>query len=97
YHFDGTWYEALYQNLPPLIKTMREGGGPLLIEAEVVRLESHSSSDDQMKYRSEQEMARARERDPILLTEKYLIKNGIMSQAEIEKLRSDIQNEVSRA
>lgn len=97
YHFDGTWYEALYQNLPPLIERMRKGGGPLLIEAEVVRLESHSSSDDQMKYRSEQEMARARERDPILLTEKYLIQHGIMPEAEIEKLRSDIQNEVNKA
>ena len=47
YHVDGTWYESLYQTLPPLIQRMREGGGPILVEAEVVRLESHSSSDDQ--------------------------------------------------
>ncbi len=97
YHFDGTWYETMYQRLPPLIKRMREGGGPLLIEAEVVRLESHSSSDDQMKYRSEDEMVRARERDPVLLTEKYLLKHNIMSEGEIQKLRSDIQSEVNKA
>jgi 2-oxoisovalerate dehydrogenase E1 component len=97
YHFDGTWYETMYQRLPPLIRRMRENGGPLLIEAEVVRLESHSSSDDQMKYRSEEEMLRAHERDPILLTERYLIKHGIMPESEIKELRSSIQAEVSQA
>src|SRR5437867_4534285 len=68
YHFDGTWYETMYQRLPPMIKRMRESGGPLLIEAEVVRLESHSSSDDQMKYRSEEVMVVGRERNPVLRT-----------------------------
>jgi 2-oxoisovalerate dehydrogenase E1 component len=68
-----------------------------LVEAKVVRLESHSSSDDQTKYRSEQEMTRARERDPILQTERYLLKHGIMSQEEIASMRSAIQAEVSKA
>src|SRR2546425_11207801 len=62
YHFDGTWYETMYQTMPNLIKRMRDGGGPILIEAEVLRLDSHSSSDDQAKYRSEEELARTRER-----------------------------------
>src|SRR5689334_12797455 len=76
YHVDGTWYESLYQTLPLLIQRMREGGGPILVEAEVVRLESHSSSDDQTKYRSEKELAHARERDPIAQTESYLLKHN---------------------
>src|SRR5215468_3377367 len=97
YHVDGTWYESLYQTLPPLIQRMRGGGGPILVEAEVVRLESHSSSDDQTKYRSEEELARARERDPIAQTENYLLKHGIMSRDEIEALRASIQAEVSKA
>jgi len=97
YHVDGTWYESIYQTLPPLIQRMREGGGPALIEAEVVRLDSHSSSDDQMKYRSEEEIAKARDRDPILLTEKYLLRRHILSEGDIDKLRSEIQAEVSKA
>jgi 2-oxoisovalerate dehydrogenase E1 component len=97
YHVDGTWYESLYQTLPPLIQRMREGGGPVLVEAEVVRLESHSSSDDQTKYRSEEELARARERDPIAQTENYLLKHNIMSRDEMARLRADIQREVSQA
>ncbi len=97
YHVDGTWYETLYQTLPPLIQRMREGGGPVLIEAQVVRLESHSSSDDQMKYRSEEEMARARERDPIMQTERYLLGHGIMAQAAMDQMRAEIQAEVNQA
>src|SRR5438445_8685549 len=63
YHVDGTWYESMYMSTPGAFHRMREGGGPTLIEAEVVRLDAHSSSDDQGKYRSEEEMARARDRD----------------------------------
>jgi 2-oxoisovalerate dehydrogenase E1 component len=97
YHVDGTWYETMYQLMPNLIKRMRDGAGPVLIEAQVVRLESHSSSDDQMKYRSEEEMARARERDPILQTERYLLRHRIMGQQEIDSLRARIQAEVNQA
>jgi 2-oxoisovalerate dehydrogenase E1 component len=97
YHLDGTWYESIYQTLPPLIQRMREGGGPVLIEAQVVRLESHSSSDDQTKYRSSEELARARERDPITQTEDYLLSRRIMSKDEIEKMRAGIQAEVNKA
>jgi 2-oxoisovalerate dehydrogenase E1 component len=97
YHVDGTWYESLYQTLPPLIRRMREGGGPILVEAEVVRLESHSSSDDQTKYRSPEELAHARERDPITQTETYLAKHAIMSREEMDRLRAEIQAEVNKA
>jgi 2-oxoisovalerate dehydrogenase E1 component len=96
YHVDGTWYESVYQTLPPLIRRMRAGGGPILVEAEVVRLESHSSSDDQTKYRSEEELKRARERDPIAQTENYLLRNEIMSRDDIDRMRARIQADVSR-
>ena len=97
YHVDGTWYESMYKIMPRVIQRMRSGGGPALIEAEVVRLESHSSSDDQTKYRSEEELKRAREHDPLLLTEEYILSHGLMSQPDIDKMRADLQAEVSAA
>lgn len=96
YAIDGTWFEELYQLLPPLVEKMRKGGGPALIEAHVVRLDPHSSSDDQTKYRSEEELAKAREHDPILLTEKYLLNNQIVSQKEIQQFRSEISAEINK-
>src|SRR6266566_7816401 len=84
YHVDGTWYESMYKVMPGVIQRMRDGAGPALIEAEVVRLDSHSSSDDQTKYRSEDELKRGREHDPVVLTEQYILKHRLMTQADIE-------------
>src|SRR5436190_526477 len=97
YHVDGTLYESMYKVMPRIIQRMRTGGGPALIEAEVVRLDSHSSSDDQTKYRSEEELKRMRERDPILLAEEYILSRGLMTQPDIEKMRSELQSEVNAA
>src|SRR2546426_5687350 len=97
YHVDGTWYESMYKTMPSLIQRMREGSGPVLIEAEVVRLDSHSSSDDQTKYRSDEELKRARERDPIMLTEKYILQHRLLSQDEIQSMRKKIEAEVNAA
>jgi 2-oxoisovalerate dehydrogenase E1 component len=94
---DGTRFESIYNVLPEVIQRLREGSGPVLVEAQVVRLESHSSSDDQSKYRSEEEIKRGRERDPILLTERYLLDQQIMSADEIGAMRSAIQAEVDKA
>src|SRR5215470_9996456 len=97
YHVDGTWYESMYKVMPRVIQRMRSGGGPALIEAEVVRLDSHSSSDDQTKYRSEEELKKAREHDPILMTEEYIVNRGLMNPSDIEKMRSELQAEVNAA
>src|SRR6185437_2961547 len=43
---DGTSFEEIYTKAPPLIQAIRSGKGPVLIEAKVVRIDPHSSSDD---------------------------------------------------
>src|SRR5438067_8780447 len=97
YHVDGTWYESMYNVMPGIIQRMRGSGGPALIEAEVVRLDSHSSSDDQTKYRSSEELKRAREHDPLLLTEQYILSRALMNQADIDTMRGELQAEVDAA
>ncbi len=94
---DGTWFEPMYQIIPEVIKDIRSGKGPALIECSVVRLESHSSSDDQKKYRTDEELAEILERDPVLLTEKYLLRHELMAKSEIEDLRSGIKERVDKA
>ena len=94
---DGTWFEPMYQILPEVIRNIRDGKGPALIECSVVRLESHSSSDDQKKYRSEDELEEILERDPVLLTEKYIVRHQLMTESEIESLRRGIKEKVDQA
>ncbi len=78
YTVDGTWFEPMYQMLPPVIEMMRQGGGPALVEGQVIRMDSHSSSDDQKKYRSQEELNEMIERDPIHQTERYLQRHRIL-------------------
>lgn len=96
-HLDGTWFESMYQQLPPAIEAVRQGAGPILFEADVVRLDPHSSSDDHRKYRSPEELAALAGRDPIFRTERYLIRNGVLAPEEIEAFRASIKEEVDQA
>lgn len=97
FHLDGTWFESMYQQLPPAIESVRRGTGPILFEAEVVRLDPHSSSDDHRKYRSQDELAVLAQRDPISRTETYLLSNSVLSADDIATLRASIKVEVDQA
>ena len=97
YAIDGTWFEPMYQMIPPVIEEMRKGGGPALIEGQVIRMESHSSSDDQKKYRSQEELDQMVERDPIHQTEQYLLRHRILTHEQIQQMRSETKAEVDRA
>ncbi|MCW5979644.1 MAG: dehydrogenase [Bryobacteraceae bacterium] len=97
YDVDGTWFEPMYQTLPPVIRRMREGGGPALVEGRVIRIDSHSFSDDQRKYRSVDELAELALRDPIYQTEQYLLHRSLLSKEEISQIRAEIKEEVDRA
>ncbi len=97
FHIDGTWYEDMYRDLPPAIQAVRDGAGPILIEADVVRLDPHSSSDDHRKYRGEAELAAVQERDPIQRTELYLLRHGVLTREEIDRQRETVRAEVDKA
>src|SRR5262245_32314964 len=97
FHLDGTWFESMYEQLPPAIEQVRRGAGPILIEADVVRLDPHSSSDDHRKYRPSDELASLPDRDPLLRTERYLVDRRVLTQDEIETWRASIKAEVDRA
>jgi 2-oxoisovalerate dehydrogenase E1 component len=97
YQLDGTWFEDMYETLPPVIEQMRHGAGPALVEASVVRLDPHSSSDDHRKYRQESELQAISRRDPVLQTEQYLLRNEVIAPEEIEQLRNAIRADVDRA
>jgi len=94
---DGTDYFECIEKLKEAIEYIKSGKGPALIEAEVVRLLSHSSSDDQRKYRSPEELERDLRKDPIQLFTKKLISLKIISEEEARRLKADIEKEVNDA
>lgn len=94
---DGTLFQSLYHILPPVISRIRQGGGPALVEAHVVRLDPHSSSDDQRKYRQPEELAAIVVEDPIRQAEDYLLREGLLDAARVEEMRARIKAEVDEA
>ncbi len=75
----------------------RRGEGPTLIEAKVVRLTSHSSDDDQRRYRDPAEVERLKELDPIPRFANELRESGILTDEIEERLRSEVKAEVNEA
>lgn len=90
YEVDGCDFIASFETATDAVGKARRGEGPSLILAHVVRLLPHSSSDDHRKYRSEEELARDRARDPLTLLEKYLTERNILTLKEIQKLQKDV-------
>jgi 2-oxoisovalerate dehydrogenase E1 component len=88
---DGCDFRAVYNAAAEAVARARRGEGPSLIEADTVRLLPHSSSDDQRKYRDAEELADDRKRDPLPRFENLLIERGILTAAEAERIRSEIQ------
>jgi 2-oxoisovalerate dehydrogenase E1 component alpha subunit len=75
----------------------RAGEGPTLIEAEVLRLQSHSTDDDQRAYRDADELAAEAARDPIPRMRDALIDRGWLTLDDDARLRQEVSQEVERA
>jgi TPP-dependent pyruvate/acetoin dehydrogenase alpha subunit len=75
----------------------RTGGGPTLIEAHVVRLTSHSSDDDQRRYRDPAEVDALKEADPLPRLAANLRSWGLLDDAADEALRAEIKAQVAEA
>jgi 2-oxoisovalerate dehydrogenase E1 component len=94
---DGTRFTDLFTTLKPLVADMRRGAGPLLVEAHVVRIDSHSSSDDQTKYRTEEELEAIRQRDPIAYTASRMLTWGVIDEPSIRRMHAEVQAMVNAA
>jgi 2-oxoisovalerate dehydrogenase E1 component len=94
---DGTSLPSMYECVRPVIEVLRAGGGPALVEAKVVRIDPHSNSDDHRKYRTETDILHAMQRDPVLQAEQYVLEQGLLSGAEVERMREEIRDEVNWA
>lgn len=94
YHIDGTDFLESYGTAKEAVRLAREGKGPALIYADVVRLRSHSASDAQEKYRSRESLDEDLKKDPLISLEKVLIERNITTLEKIEELKKQVFEEV---
>jgi 2-oxoisovalerate dehydrogenase E1 component alpha subunit len=94
---DGNDVLACYAASRDAVARARAGGGPTLIEAKVTRLTAHSSDDQQTKYRSEEELAEERKRDPLPVFRARLRDAGVLTDEIEEQLTAEIKGIVDEA
>lgn len=70
---------------------------PALVHATVVRIGSHSNSDDQLLYRDDNELHCVKASDPFLRFRKIMIAAGRFKEDELIKIDEEIKVEVSKA
>ena len=93
---DGNDVEAVHQAVGNAVARARQGEGPTLVESVTYRWKGHSKSDKNL-YRTKEEIAEWRERDPILRFERAVLDRGVLDQAAVEAARAQATQDVRNA
>jgi pyruvate dehydrogenase E1 component alpha subunit len=93
---DGNDIELMYRTTREAVARARDGEGPTFIEAKTYRFRGHSMSDP-AKYRTKEELDRAKERDPIVVYETLLRERGWIDEGQVEELHEKIKAEIEEA
>jgi 2-oxoisovalerate dehydrogenase E1 component alpha subunit len=94
---DGTDPVACYQRCGEAVARARAGQGPTLIDAKVRRLTSHSSDDDQRRYRTEEALEADRRHDCLGRFTRRLGELGLLSAKAEEAMRAELLAEIDQA
>jgi len=94
---DGTDVFLVYEIISGLVDAARNGNGPALVEAKMYRITPHSSDDDDRTYRSREEVEENKKFDPLLITQKRLMDEGIYSEKDLEDLDKKAKQMVTDA
>jgi 2-oxoisovalerate dehydrogenase E1 component len=94
---DGTDVLKSLDVIQRAVNYCRNGNGPALVHAKVVRPYSHSLSDDERLYRTEEERAADAERDPIKRFGTFLVSQGVIDQNGLQQLKDAADAVVNEA
>jgi 2-oxoisovalerate dehydrogenase E1 component len=94
---DGCDVLASFDVLVKAVDYARARKGPALVHARVIRPYSHSLSDDEVHYRPPAERQADAERDPLARFPRYLLEQGIATQAELDLIARQVEEEIQVA
>ena len=96
---DGTDFFESYLAFKQACERARKGQGPSVVVTNVVRLLPHSSSDDQRKYRSEDDLNKDQKRDPLIVLKSQCLELKFISKKDFDKLdnlaREQVESDVN--
>jgi 2-oxoisovalerate dehydrogenase E1 component len=94
---DGTDPEACLRVFQAAVAYCRAGNGPAFVHGHCVRPYSHSLSDDDKLYRSAAEREADAMRDPLAKMQMRLLREGILSEEQINALELQLDREAAEA
>jgi len=94
YEVDGTNFFETSLAFKQAVERARRGKGPSIIISNVVRLLPHSSSDDQRKYRTPEDLEKDLQRDPILLFKNNCVNENIFTDNDIVKIEKQVNKKI---
>lgn len=93
---DGTDALAVYEGAKELVDGIRAGGGPAVLDSRCYRWRGHFEGD-QAKYRDAAVTEEWRKKDCVARLEAQLLEWNVMTAAEIQQVRDEINGEMDRA
>jgi pyruvate dehydrogenase E1 component alpha subunit len=86
--------EAVHDAVERAAERARKGDGPTLLEFRTYRYKGHSMSDP-AKYRSKEEVEEYKAQDPVEWARETVLKNNILTQAEVDAIEEKVKNIVN--
>ncbi len=92
---DGNDVIAMHEVVEQALDRARNGDGPYVIEAITYRLHDHTTADDATRYRSQEEVDQAWQREPIKRIHNYLVANNKWNDDLETKLQEEMKAHVA--
>ncbi len=94
---DGTDFPESYEAAGKAVEYVRQRNGPALIHAHVIRPYSHSLSDDERLYKSEEVRQKEARRDPLTRFANLLRQEEWVSGKELKEIEAGVDREIREA
>jgi len=94
---DGMDIIAVHTALSAAVEKARAGGGPTMIESLCYRYTPHSTYDGTPVYRTREEEAEWKEKDPLVRTRALLLARGLIDEEFDEKITAEMRVAVDTA
>jgi pyruvate dehydrogenase E1 component alpha subunit len=93
---DGMDVLAVAEAAHRAVELVRDGGGPVFLEAKTYRFRAHSMYDPD-RYRNKAEIEHWKERDPLLLLGERLRAEGLLDDEAVAAMEAEIGSEIDQA
>ncbi len=94
---DGTDPLESFKAMVEATHHLRAGRGPVLLHAMVIRPYGHSMSDDEQSYKPPKERQDEAKRDPVFVYPEFLVREGLATREDIERIQKDVDAEIAKA